>query len=182
MSAKKRVSVFLATCVLSCWLVATATGCDCPLGMECNDVQETGRVVKHIEMWDVEPAKVLKRLIRPASRTPTSRWETFMLSVHEGDLKGIWLAASAPLLTVSAPVVGMSLFTKLATGHGLPVSKQHNLLGLGRLLYISFLPGYQHPFCMQGTFLGGVEGLAWLVLVAGTLTQAQQLFKNIGGA
>ncbi|KAL3150302.1 hypothetical protein ABBQ32_000150 [Trebouxia sp. C0010 RCD-2024] len=115
--------------------------------------QDTGRVVKHIEMWDVEPGKVLKRLIRPAARTPTSRWETLMLSVHEGDLKGIWLAASAPVLTVSVPVVGVSLLTKLLTGHGLP-----------------------------GTFLGGVEGLAWLFLVAGTITQAQQLFKNIGGA
>lgn len=34
---------------------------------------------------------------------------------------------------------------------------------------------------MQGTLLGGVEGLAWLVLVAGLVTQAQQLFKNVGG-
>ena len=96
--------------------------------MGCNHVQETGRVVKHIEMWDVEPGKVLKRLIRPAARTPTSRWETLMLSVHEGDIKGVWLAASAPLLVASAPVVGASLLIKLATGHGLPVSNQHGIL------------------------------------------------------
>ena len=53
-----------------------------------------------------------------------------MLSVHEGDIKGAWLAASAPLLTASAPVVGVSLLTKLATGHGLPVSKLHGLIRL----------------------------------------------------
>lgn len=114
--------------------------------MGCNHVQDTGRVVKHIEMWDVEPGKVLKRLIRPAARTPTSRWETLMLSVHEGDLKGIWLAASAPVLTVSVPVVGVSLLTKLLTGHGLPVSRQHHLLGLAGLLCIRIAHGGQHLF------------------------------------
>lgn len=45
-----------------------------------------------------------------------------MLSVHEGDIKGVWLAASAPVLTASAPIVGVSLVAKLLTGHGLPVS------------------------------------------------------------
>lgn len=110
--------------------------------MKCNYVQETGRVVKHIEMWDVEPGKVLKRLIRPAARTPTSRWETLMLSVHEGDIRGIWLAASAPLLTASAPVVGISLLTKLVTGHGLPVGKQHGvLLSWTEVLNISLISG-----------------------------------------
>ena len=85
------------------------------------NVQETGRVVEHIEMWDVEPGKVLKRLLKPASKTPSSRWETFMLSVHEGDIQGVWLAASAPILKYSAPLVGVSLLTKALTGHGLPV-------------------------------------------------------------
>ena len=93
-------------------------------------------------MWDVEPGKVLKRLIRPAARTPTSRWETLMLSVHEGDIRGIWLAASAPLLTASAPVVGISLLTKLVTGHGLPVGKQHGvLLSWTEVLNISLISG-----------------------------------------
>lgn len=45
-----------------------------------------------------------------------------MLSVYEGDIKGVWLAASAPALKLSAPVVGASLVTKALTGHGLPVS------------------------------------------------------------
>ncbi|DBA78831.1 hypothetical protein WJX77_006022 [Trebouxia sp. C0004] len=112
--------------------------------------QETGRVVKHIEMWDVEPGKVLKRLLKPAARTPSSRWETLMLSVHQGDVRGVWLAASAPILKYSAPVVGVSLITKVLTGHGL-----------------------------SGGFLGGVEGVSWLLLVAAFVTQAQQLMKNV---
>lgn len=32
---------------------------------------------------------------------------------------------------------------------------------------------------LQGTFLGGVEGMAWLIMVAGLITQAQQLMKNV---
>ena len=105
----------LTTLILHCaWAQLMSTA---PLFL-----QETGRVEKHIEMWDVEPGRVLKRLLKPASKTPTSRWETFMLSVHEGDVKGMWLAASAPILTYSAPIVGVSLLTKALTGHGLPVS------------------------------------------------------------
>lgn len=91
-------------------------------------MQETGRVVKHIEMWDVEPGKVLKRLLKPAAKIPSSRWETLMLSVYEGDVKGVWLAASAPALKYAAPVVGVSLLSKLLTGHGLPVSNSCSAL------------------------------------------------------
>ena len=35
--------------------------------------QESGRVVKHIEAWDVEPGRVVRSLIRPSSRVPTNR-------------------------------------------------------------------------------------------------------------
>lgn len=35
--------------------------------------QDSGRVVKHIEAWDVEPARVVRSLIRPSSRVPTNR-------------------------------------------------------------------------------------------------------------
>ena len=79
-------------------------------------------MVKHLEEWDVEPGRVLKRLLRPASRMPTNRWEQLMLSVHEGDAKGVWLGLSWPMLLSSAPVVGISLMCKLLTGEGLPVS------------------------------------------------------------
>lgn len=33
--------------------------------------------------------------------------------------------------------------------------------------------------CLQGGFLGGIEGVSWLLLVAALVTQAQQLMKNI---
>ena len=36
-------------------------------------VQESGRVVKHIEAWDVEPGRVVRSLIRPSLRVPTNR-------------------------------------------------------------------------------------------------------------
>lgn len=38
-----------------------------------------------------------------------------------------------------------------------------------------------HKVCclLQGVFLGGVEGLSWLLLVAAFITQVQQLMKNV---
>ena len=33
--------------------------------------------------------------------------------------------------------------------------------------------------CLQGSFLGGIEGVSWLLLVAAFVTQAQQLMKNV---
>jgi hypothetical protein len=38
--------------------------------------QATGKVVKHIESWDVEPGKVVRQLLKPAAKTPRNRWET----------------------------------------------------------------------------------------------------------
>ena len=32
--------------------------------------QASGKVVKHIEAWDVEPGKVVRQLLKPSSRVP----------------------------------------------------------------------------------------------------------------
>ena len=85
-------------------------------------VQETGRVVEHIESWDVEPAAVVKSLLRPSSRAPANSWVEFFKAVDGGDAAGAWSAATPALLKYYAlPVVGVSLLTKAATGEGLPV-------------------------------------------------------------
>jgi len=60
-----------------------------------------------------------------------------MMALVEGDGKGMWFNAYPVVAATCAPVVGVSLVAKLATGHGLP-----------------------------GTFLGAVEGVAWLGVVA----------------
>lgn len=85
-------------------------------------VQETGRVVKHIESWDVEPGAVVKSLLKPSARIPSNNWETLFQALHSGDAKGVWFAAAGPLLVYFAlPVVGLSVVVKAATGEGLPV-------------------------------------------------------------
>ena len=58
----------------------------------------------------------MKRLLRPAAKVPTSAWETFMLSLSAGDLKGCWWAVSSKAALVTAPVVGVSLVVHLVTG------------------------------------------------------------------
>lgn len=84
--------------------------------------QDTGKVVKHIEAWDVEPGAVVRSLIRPSARMPTTPWEAFFSALDAGDPKGAWLAASRPLAKFYAlPVVTVSLLTKAFTGEGLPV-------------------------------------------------------------
>ena len=85
-------------------------------------LQETGRVIKHIEAWDVEPSAVVRSLLKPSSRAPTNSWVKFFKAVDGGDAAGAWTAASPALLRYYAlPVGGVSLITKAATGECLPV-------------------------------------------------------------
>ena len=86
-------------------------------------IQDTGKVIKHIERWDVEPWPVVKQLLRPARRNPEGKWETFMQALSDGDIKCMWLTTSSLALRASLPVVAVSLATKAATGHGLPVGR-----------------------------------------------------------
>jgi hypothetical protein len=64
----------------------------------------TNKVVKHIERWDVEPSKVLKQLLKPASKIPESQAEVFVMSLGAGDLVGVLGVAAGPLLKFSAPL------------------------------------------------------------------------------
>lgn len=85
-------------------------------------MQETGRVIEHIESWDVEPAAVVKSLLRPSSRAPANSLVDFFKAVDGGDAAGAWSAATPALLKYYAlPVVAVSLITKAVTGEGLPV-------------------------------------------------------------
>lgn len=107
---------------------------------------DTGLVVDHIEAWDVSPGQVLKRLLKPSSAIPMSEAEVFMASLSNGDVPGMWGAASSRAVKYSAPIVGASLLCKAATGSGLP-----------------------------GTLLGGLEGIAWLALVVGLFTEGKKI-------
>ena len=99
-------------------------------------------VVQHNERWDVEPAAVLKGLLKPSAAEPTTAWEKGMLALAEGNVGGLWAASSDGVALVSAPIVVVSIACKALTGSGLP-----------------------------GTFLGAIEGLAWLGFVASAFTQ-----------
>ena len=48
----------------------------------------TGLVVRHIERWDVEPARVARQLLRPAAPLPTTSAEVLMHAVSDGDAGG----------------------------------------------------------------------------------------------
>ena len=61
-------------------------------------------MVRHIEAWDIEPKRVVSQLLRPASKMPTSQAETFMMSLSEGDVQGMWFVVSPTVLKLSLAV------------------------------------------------------------------------------
>lgn len=73
--------------------------------------ERTGKVVEHIEDWDIEPGKVVRDLLRPSSKTPTNRAEAFFLSWSKGDAVGIWKASAKAItvLSISFFLLGMGL-------------------------------------------------------------------------
>jgi len=114
--------------------------------------QTTGKVVKHVERWDVEPGKVVKQLLVPSSKIPENRWEVFMFSLSDGDWFGMWLAASPGVVKLTAPWVAVSLLAKAA------------------------------GISAEGTPLGAVDTLAfWLLIFAGS-AEPVKFFKGIIGS
>jgi hypothetical protein len=79
----------------------------------------TNLVVEHIESWDVKPGAVVKTLLKPSAKIPTSNWDVLFNSIHDGDLTGIWLASSTNVVKLTGAVVVLSLVIKAVTGHGL---------------------------------------------------------------
>lgn len=66
----------------------------------------TGRIVEHIEAWDVEPEKVLKRLVKPSKPNAAedgTAFEKFMDASYRGDFAQGWSVAASPLLFVFLP-------------------------------------------------------------------------------
>jgi hypothetical protein len=60
--------------------------------------------------------QVVARLLKPAAKVPSNSWETFMLSLSEGDLKGCWFVVSGSAVLLSAPVLVAAALTHLFTG------------------------------------------------------------------
>jgi hypothetical protein len=56
---------------------------------------------------------------RPAAKFPTSKAEVIMMSVAEGDVKGVWFELSPYLFKASAPMVVASVLLQAATGGSL---------------------------------------------------------------
>ena len=67
-------------------------------------LNEQNLVVRHYERWDVEPSKVLRQLLKPASKIPENQAEVFMLSASSGDVVGALGASAGALLRVFAPL------------------------------------------------------------------------------
>lgn len=105
--------------------------------------EETNKVVKHIEDWDVEPGQVLKSLLKPASKVPENEWEDFFLALSQNDYQKMWFQISTPTTFSVTPIILASLVAKISTGSG-----------------------------FEGVFWGSVEGICFLIFMAGLFTEA----------
>ncbi|KAK9863070.1 hypothetical protein WJX84_001812 [Apatococcus fuscideae] len=90
--------------------------------------KDTGRVEKHLEMWDTEPQRVLKTLLKPTAKVPTNQWETFFMALSVGDALGVWFAISSPALKGAAILFTDFFVFDLIRGKGL----QGSLVGWGQ--------------------------------------------------
>ncbi|GFR49931.1 hypothetical protein Agub_g12035, partial [Astrephomene gubernaculifera] len=68
---------------------------------------QRGRVVRHEERWDLEPGRVLVRLLRPSAPVPSNRWEALMMPLSRGDLPACWEQLSPLLAAAAAGVLGL---------------------------------------------------------------------------
>lgn len=93
-------------------------------------------MIKHIESWDIEPGKVVKQLLRPASSSPTNNAEKFMLALSEGDVKNMWLASALWALVIAAPLLLLTQIAQLLSGHDNTVGRPK----LSRLLQPQNIP------------------------------------------
>ncbi|EFN57785.1 hypothetical protein CHLNCDRAFT_143130 [Chlorella variabilis] len=78
----------------------------------------TGRVCKHIESWDIEPARVLRQLLKPSAKVPATQAEVLMSGVYDGDITGIWYAVSSKVVAVAGPASALLAMLHLARGEG----------------------------------------------------------------
>lgn len=90
---------------------------------------ETGRILEHIEAWDVEPEKVLKRLLKPSNKRAAedgTPFEQFMDAAWRGDYGKGWAIAALPMLVVLVPDALLTSGVSYVVQEG----------GLGAFLYV----------------------------------------------
>jgi hypothetical protein len=95
--------------------------------------QETGLVIKHVESWDVDPGTVVRSLLKPASRVPSSEWEVLMDAVSRGSAGDAWLAVSGRAAPLATALAVLSVALGLGLGDATPVRAP---AGAARLLYV----------------------------------------------
>jgi hypothetical protein len=81
---------------------------------------QRGAVVEHIERWKADPKEVVLRLLRPGRTPPGTAWETFMLSLSNGDFAGMWYVLSPRTIPLTGLVGAAAIITRIVSGHGFP--------------------------------------------------------------
>ncbi|KAI7841313.1 hypothetical protein COHA_004932 [Chlorella ohadii] len=79
---------------------------------------EDNRVVKHIESWDVDPARVVRSLLKPSAKVPTTFAEVLCQSLHDGDLTGVWFCFSSGVLKAAGVSSIALLLLHILRGEG----------------------------------------------------------------
>ena len=67
-------------------------------------VQDTGLVVEHVESWDADPAAVIRRLLKPSSKVPSSEVGGCLPAVVAGSVPWAACPLSAQCLSWASRV------------------------------------------------------------------------------
>jgi hypothetical protein len=71
--------------------------------------KDTGRVVRHIEEWDTDPVEVLKRLVVPSRKNPSSRKAKLALNASRGDMFAPFQVALMAVTALGAVVLMLTV-------------------------------------------------------------------------
>ncbi|PRW59024.1 SOUL heme-binding [Chlorella sorokiniana] len=91
---------------------------------------EDNRVVKHVESWDVDPARVVRSLLKPSAKVPTTFAEVLCQSLHDGDLTGAWFCFSSGVLKAAGAASIALLLLHIIRGEGQGEGSTPNLYSL----------------------------------------------------
>jgi hypothetical protein len=156
----------------------------------------SGRVVQHIESWDVEPGRVVRQLLKPSAKVPATQasarggrpvgCQDLLAAARSKTREPLTTSTDAALNPVGrfappapAPMQAEVLMQALYDGDGVGAWFAVSSKVLGAALPASGLLALLH--LARGEGLGWLEAAAYVGALSALLTEMYKVVKSIGG-